>query len=293
MTLHLSNLLLALPALCAAGGVGLLSHAGLGLAGDIVTGLRHRWGRRVRIGFVADEGATVTLDQRRVTLSWPLLLPVAGGLVLVGLWHHPVLSTWTALLGGIGTALGYYSQPRKTAEDRTLQELFLSALRSRYGITQSLRCTLQGVAEDLDAPDTSLGQALAKALRLLNAGEPVREAVKPLATQGEIMRRLTTILEHTHRTAREETEQLLEELEEQARQARRLAERAQVTLVVTRATLRVLTVANVTAMAAVALLPLWRQHYRQQPAAYLVSTGLAFAGVCYFRFKIKDLEENL
>jgi hypothetical protein len=44
MTLHLSNLLLALPALCAAGGVGLLSHAGLGLAGDIVTGLRHRWG---------------------------------------------------------------------------------------------------------------------------------------------------------------------------------------------------------------------------------------------------------
>jgi len=293
MSLHLSTLLLALPALCAAGGVGLLSHAGLSLVGSIVTGLHHRWGRRVRIGFAADEGATVTLDQRRVTLSWPLLLPVAGGLVLAVLWHHPVLSTWTALLGGMGTALGYSSQPRKTAEDRTLQELFLSALRSRYGITQSLRRTLQGVAEDLDAPDTSLGQALAEALRLLNAGEPVREAVKPLATQGEIMRRLTTILEHTHRTAREETEQLLEELEEQARQARRLAERAQVTLVVTRATLRVLTVANVTAMVTTAFLPLWRQHYRQQPAAYLVATGLACAGVCYFRFKIKNLEENL
>lgn len=189
--------------------------------------------------------------------------------------------------------MGYRSRARKTAEDRALQELFLSALRSRYGVTQSLRRTLEGVLTDLKAEDTRLGQALTETIRLLNAGEPVERAVKPLRNQGEIMRRLAAILVHAHQSSPEETQELLKELEDQARQARRLAERAQVTLTVTRATLQALVIANTAAMFVVALLPMWRAHYRDQPLTYIVATGLALVGVLYFRFKIKHQEESL
>ena len=289
----LSTLLIVSPALLASVGVGLVAQAGLDGAFDLVTSLRRRWGKRVLLTVHAHEGATLSIGHQRLALSWPLLLPTVGGIILAILWHHPMLSTWTALLGGIGTVLGYYSQPRKTAEDRALQEVFLSALRSRYGITQSLRRTLEGVAEDLDAAATALGQALNETLRLLQAGEPVQAAVKPLAEQGRVLRRLTTVLIHSARTAPRETQQLLAELEDQARQSRRRAERAHITLTVTRGTLRVLVVSNTTAAFLVALLPLWRAHYLAHPWTYMAATSLAFVGVLYFRFRIKHLEESL
>ena len=293
MPINLSSVLVAVPALCGAWGIGLLAHAGLGLAAEVVGRLHRRWGRRLRVEVDADTGATVTVDRRAFVVSWPLLWPTIGGVALALVWQHPILSVWTALLGVAGTVLGYRSQARKTAEDRALQELFLAALRSRYGITQSLRRTLEGVAKDLNVENSRLGQALADTIRLLQAGEPVEEAVRPLKTQGTILRRLATVLMHSDKTALEETEQLLEELEAQARAARRLAERAHVTLTVTRATLRVLMIANAAAMSLVAGLPLWRYHYRERPLTYVVATGLACAGVCYFRFKIKYLEERL
>ncbi len=293
MSINWSLALVSFPALVAAGGVGLLAHAGLGILADIFAGVRRRWGKQVlSIHLDSDTGAEISWKQQSFSFSWTLLLPTVGGLMLALLWRHP-LGCWTLLLGGIGTLGAYRSQPDRTAEDRAQQELFLSALRSRYGITQSLRRTLEGVLEDLDLSESPLYQTLTEVIRLLNAGEPVEKAVQPLTTQGETLRRLATILKHGHAATPKELRQLLDELVEQAIKSRRMAERAQVTLTVTRTTLRALLLANVTAMTLVTSLPLWRSYYMSRPSTYIVATTLGLAGVLYFRFKIKDLEESL
>jgi hypothetical protein len=269
-------------------------HAGLGTLADIFAGLRRRWGNQgLSIHLDSDTGAALSWGQQDLRLSWTLLGPTVGGLMLAVLWRDPILSLWSLILGGIGTLGAYRSQPKRTAEDRAQQELFLSALRSRYGITQSLRRTLEGVLEDLDLSESTLHQTLTEVIRLLNAGEPVKKAVQPFATQGDTLRRLATILRHAHEATPEELRQLLNELVEQAVKARRLAERAQVTLTVTRTTLQALILANVTAMTLVTSLPLWRSYYLSRPSTYVAATGLGLAGVLYFRFKIKELEESL
>jgi len=294
MSINWSLALVSFPALAAAGGVGLLAHAGLGVVADVFAGLRRRWGKQVLLVHLdADTGAEISWKKRSFRFSWTLLLPTIGGLLLAILWRHPVLSTWTLTLGILGTIGGYRSQSNRTSEDRAQQELFLSALRSRYGITQSLRRTLEGVLEDLDLSESTLHQSVTEVIRLLNAGEPVKKAVKPLATQGETLRRLATILKHAHEATPEELRQLLDELVEQAVTGRRTAERAQITLAVTRTTLMALILANATAMTLVTSLPMWRSYYVSRPFTYIVATALALAGVLYFRFKIKDLEERL
>lgn len=289
----LSTILIVSPAVLAAIGVGLSTHASVDWLLDVGTSLRRRWSKQVLITVAADEGATLSIGRESLTFSWLLLLPAMGGIALAGSWRHPLLSTWAVVLGIAGTVLGYRSQARRTTEDRALQELFLSALCSRYGVTQSLRRTLEGVLTDLSAEDTPLGQALAETIRLLNAGEPVEQAVQPLRDQSEIMRRLATILTHAHQSTPEETRDLLQEIAEQARKKRRLAERAKIALTVTRTTLKVLIVAVTTAVFLAAILPAWRRHYQAQPMSYIVASGIALVGVLYFRFRIKDLEDSL
>ena len=87
-------------------------------------------------------------------MSWPLLWPTIGGVALALVWQHPaILSVWTALLGVAGLHRvarlwgGRFpgSQDRTRIARGTRTDALLAALRSRYGVTQSLRRTLEGV----------------------------------------------------------------------------------------------------------------------------------------------------
>lgn len=90
----LSTILIVSPAVLAAVGVGLSTHAGLDWLLDVGTRLRRRWGKRILITINADEGATLSVGQERLTFSWLLLLPAMGGVALAGIWRHSLLSTW-------------------------------------------------------------------------------------------------------------------------------------------------------------------------------------------------------
>ncbi len=256
---HLWALLLVPPALVA-GGVGALSHAGLTVASEVVAGLRRRLLRRVVLSTTATE-ATLQWGRRQISLRPTDALPAAGGLLLAAAWRTPWLSLWALVLGLGASAVLRAARPRVTADLRAEQELFLSALRSRYAVEQSLAAALDGAAADLGDPEGSLVLAAREAVRRLHIGQPLAEALVPLTTQGQTLRSLVTVLSKAPRSASAETETLLEELEESARGKRRLADRARVTLAVVRLTLWILVGANVTAATLGALLPTWHAHY--------------------------------
>lgn len=290
----LLTLLMVSPALLATVGLWLLSFSSLQIAVSIGQGLRRRWSGRRFAWLYDDEGATVTLGERRWTFAWPLLLPLGGGLVLAVLWRHPLLSTWCVFLGLAATVLLYLSEARATAEERSVEELFLAAFRSRYVVSHSLGNALLGAAEDVAVTlESHLTPVVTQTVQRLYAGEPLTEALAPLATHSSLFRQLTTILEHSNLAAQDETQRLLAALEEQARQSRRLAERSHVAMTVVRLTLRVLVAANTTIVVVAALLPTWRQYYLAWPISYVLGSGMALAGYSFFRFRIKHLEEQL
>ncbi len=282
-----------LPPFLAACGAGLLAHSGLHAA--VALGQGWRRGRGRRLAWHSDAtGATVTLEGRRICLTWPALFPLGGGLVLALLWRDGILSAWSLLLGLAATVTLYLSEPEATAERRATEEVFLAAFRSRYTVNRSLGAALQGALADLGASaPPALQQAVTQAIQRLYTGEATGPALAGLAAYSRLFTRLVTLLQRSHQAAQDETDVLLDTLEEQARHSRRLAERARVALTVVRLTLHVLVAANSTALLVIPLLPAWRQHYLADPATYLAGSTLALAGFGYFRFKIKRLEESL
>jgi hypothetical protein len=291
-------LLISGPSALAALGTGLLAFSAQALGHEVVSGLRRRLNRRIVLTTVGGT-ASVAWGQRRLVLKPADALPAMGGLALAVLWRAPLLSIWSLMVGLAATTIVRASRPQVTAERRSEQELFLSALRSRYAVEQSLTAALDGAAADLadaDGPPSEarpLVRAVHEAVRRLRIGETLEQALQPLASQGQTLRRLVTVLAKAPWSAAAETQVLLGELEESARGHRRLADRARVTLSVVRLTLWILLGANVAAGTVAALIPAWRDHYVAHPATYLVGTGLALAGFAYFAFKIKALEERL
>lgn len=284
--------LMTLPSLLVACGTGVLAYAGLSLGTEVVTGLKRRLLRRVVLITVGQE-TTIAWGQRRVALRLTDVLPALGGMLLAVIWHSPVLSVWSALLGLAASVILRAARPQVTPGLRAEQELFLSALRSRYAVEQSLAAALDGAAADLGEADGPLACSVRETVRRLRIGQPLEQALVPLTTQGQTLRRLVTVLSKAPWSAAAETQTLLGELEEDARRKRRLADRARVTLSVVRLTLTILVGANVTAAVLAALLPAWRAHYVAHPATYLAGTALALGGFAYFAFRIKALEERL
>jgi hypothetical protein len=235
----------------------------------------------------------VQWGDKQVTLHPTDVLPLVGGVLLALLWRAPLLSAWSVLVGVVAAVVLRASRPGVTAHRRAEQELFLTALRSRYGVAQSLAAALEGAAGDLDAPDSQLALAVCESVRRLRVGEPVDGALAPLTAQGQTLRRLTTVLTKAPWSAAAETQALLAELEAGARAQRRLADRARVTLAVVRMTLWILVAANVTAALLGAAIPAWHRHYVAHPGTYVAGTGMALGGFAYFAFKIKALEERL
>lgn len=290
----LLTLLMVSPALLATVGVWLLTFSGLQGAVAVVQSLRRRWGGQRFDWLYDDEGATVTVGTHCWTFSWAMRLPLFGGLGLAVLWHQPALSVWSILLGFAASVLIYLSEAPATAEERSLEEVFLAAFRSRYSVSHSLGVALRGSAEDISVAETHpLAQAVQQTVQRLYAGEELAKALEPLAAHSSLLRRLARILERSNLAAQDETQVLLAALEDLARQNRRLAERAHVTLTVVRLTLRILTAANATIIIAASLLPTWRRHYVAQPVTYVLGSSIALAGYVYFRFKIKHLQEQL
>jgi len=287
-----SVVLLMVPALLAALATGLLAHLALAWTSGVVVAVGRRLGRR-SLAFSRQHGAALQVGQRRVSLSWLALLPLAGGCGLALLWLHPFLSLWAVLLGLAGTWIVHVTRASGKAQLRAEQEVFLNALRGRYAVNQSLTAALAGAAGDLENPDSPLVQAALEAVRRLRASLTLEEALTPLAGLSLILQRLTTVLSRAELTAASETATILGELEAQAIRTRRLADRAQVTLVTVRLTLRALVVANAVGATLSTIIPLWRAHYCGHPATYIAGTGLAMAGFAYFSFKIKALEDLL
>ena len=292
MNTWLTLALVAVPSLLVACGAGFLAYAGLTLTGEVVGGLKRRLLRRVVLTTVGQE-TTIAWGTRRLALRPVDILPALGGLGLALLWHSPLLSVWSAMLGLAASVVLRAARPQVTPGLRAEQELFLSALRSRYAVEQSLAATLDGAAADLGQADGPLACAVRETVRRLRIGQTLDQALVPLTTQGQTLRRLVTVLSKAPWTAAAETQTLLGELEEDARRKRRLADRARITLSVVRLTLTILVGANVTAAVLAALLPAWRTHYVAHPATYMAGTGLALGGFAYFAFKIKALEERL
>jgi hypothetical protein len=285
-------LVMLIPAALSSLAVGLLSDLGLVWVAEVFAALARRLGPR-KVALSKRGGAAVTVGKREFAFSWTELLPLAGGLVLAGVWFDPALSAWSVALGLTGLWVQRRTRTPGRKNLRATQEVFLNALRSRYAVTHSLTAALEGAASDLDNPEDAVVQAATETAQRLRAGVPVKEAMGPLATLGPVMLRLATILSRSDLAAERETTALLEELETQARAARRLAERASVILSTTRLTLRVLVAVTVFLAALSAVLPMWRDYYLLRPAAYAAATGLALGGYAYFAFKIKRLEESL
>lgn len=284
--------LVTVPSLLVACGMGLLAYAGLTLGTEVVASLKRRLLRRVVLTTTGNE-TTIEWGKRRVALRPIDVLPALGGVVLAAIWHTSLLSLWSALLGLAASIVLRAARPQVTPGLRAEQELFLSALLSRYAVEQSLAAALDGAAADLGEADGPLACAVRETVRRLRIGQTLQQALVPLTTQGQTLRRLVTVLSKTPWSAAAETQTLLGELEEDARRKRRLADRARVTLSVVRLTLTILVGANVTAAVLAALLPAWRAHYVAHPATYLAGTGLALGGFAYFAFRIKALEERL
>jgi hypothetical protein len=284
--------LVAVPSLFFACGIGLFAYAGLALGSDVVAGLKRRLLRRV-VFTTAENEATLEWGKRRLSMRPVDVLPALGGFALAAIWHTPLLSLWSGLLGVVASVVLRAARPQVTPGLRAEQELFLSALRSRYAVEQSLAAALDGAAADLGEMGGPLARAAHEAVRRLRIGQPLEQALVPLTMQGQTLRRLVTVLSKSPWSAATETQTLLVELEEDARRKRRLADRARITLSVVRLTLTFLVGANVTAAVLAALLPAWRSHYVTHPATYLAGTGLALGGFTYFAFKIKALEERL
>ncbi len=280
-----------LPPGLAALGAGLLAYVALSVLESAGRGLRRRYGRLRWTP--TPTGGELQVGARRVLVTPSRLLPLGLGLGLALLWRTPLFAAWTLLLGGIATGLTQAARPRVTLAGRAQQELFLSALHSRYAVAQSLAAALAGAALDLEDPTAELVLAVSESGRRVRLGLPLPLALRPLAVQGGLLQRLATVLSHAPGAAAAETHALLESLMAAARQQRHRAARAQVTLTVVRLTWRVLVTVNVLAAALSALLPAWRSYYLAHPTPYLLSTALALGGYGYLRFQSQALEDSL
>jgi hypothetical protein len=290
----MTGILLLAPASLVALAAYLLARLGLETVGDVWTVVwrrlhKQRW-------WLQQYFATgqVEEEKRRFGSAGRLVwgLPLAGGVIMAVLWMHPVLSPWFVLLGGgIAWMLSTFHR-RVRREDLRALETFIAALRSVFGVEQSVFGALRSAVEGLD--ESPLRRAVETAIRRYDSGQDLEEALGALR-EAELpqLSRLAVVLGRAGYADNEAIRRALLDLEENTRRARQLRDRAQTVLTLTTITLRILQAANIAAVVAVTLIPMWREFYAARPAALVAGSGAAFAASAYFAGEIRRIEDLL
>ena len=290
-------LLMWAPPLLLAASVFLLARLGLEGFTELSAILNRRFRGRARSVLSrmlsqGQEARQITPANRAVTLPRTLWWGLGAGLAVALLWRHPLLSPWFLLLGGAAGWMVAAGKSGAARENLLELETFAGALRSVFGVGQSVFVSLETAAEDLE--EGGLRSAVEETVRRYRADADAGKALSALREVGwPLLDRLVIVLGQVGWSDGETVREALANLEERVRQQRQLQDRAQTVLTLSQLTLRVLQAANLAALGVVTLLPMWRDFYAARPLALVAATGMTLAGSWYFVGEIRRMGELL
>jgi hypothetical protein len=297
-------LLVWAPPLLLATSAFLLARLGLEGLAELAAILNRRFRGRARsvLSRILSQGqeAKITTANHAIVLPRTLWWGLGAGLAVALLWRHPLLSPWFLLLGGAVGWMLAASRQRAARENLLELETFIGALRSVFGVGQSVFVSLETAAEDLEASpragrgEGELRSAVEESVRRYRVDADAGKALSALREVGwPLLDRLVIVLGQVGWSDEETVRQALANLEERVRQQRQLQDRAQTVLTLSQLTLRVLQAANLAALGVVTLLPMWCDFYAARPLALVAATGMTLAGSWYFVGEIRRMGELL
>jgi hypothetical protein len=286
-----ASLLVLIPALAFSASAGLLTHWGLVSVADLVRGLHRRFSRRYRLDRVLGRVTSITAEQQSSRrLPVPFMVGLGAGLALAVAWHHPVISPWWMVLGGLAGWMLVSTRPSLQRETLRDLETLVSGVRAMYIVGQSVFGPLEAVAQDLPS-GSELRIAVEEAVRRHRAGRTVDESLGVLKGRWSFLDRLILILSESSLADTGSVRDALLGLEEQIQKSRNLLDRARVVLTVNLLTLRVLQVANLVAIVVVTVIPTWHRFFAARPAMLVAATLAGLLGSWYFASEMRRIEE--
>jgi hypothetical protein len=284
------SFLVLIPVMALSVGAGLLTNWCLVSVANLAQGVRRRLSRQYRLDRVL--GRVTGVAEQRSSRRLPIPVPVGlgAGLALAVAWHHPVISPWWVVLGGLAGWM--LVSTRSSLQRETLRDLetLVSGIRAMYIVGQSVFGPLEAVAQDLP-PGSELRINVEEAVRRHRAGRTVDESLRVLKGRWPLLDRLILILSESSRADTGSVQDALLGLEEQIQKSRNLQDRAKVVLTVNFLTLRVLQAANLAAIAAVTVIPTWHRFFAARPAMLVAATLAGLLGSWYFASEMRRIEE--
>ena len=282
-------------------GLGLGLNATLSTVGEGLTMRAKGFGRRRRLGLLADleeQGEAQGAGQRgrtdigRLRRFWPI---AAGGVLALLTWDLPISTLFFVL--GIG--LSYVVEDRrKLGQLRRLTrqaEILVVKFRSMYSIENSIFGTLEQAARELP-PGVVRKAVEACVLRNLSGRQSTSDSLAPLqALESPHLRRFTSVLARAESASGETFNAVLVELETDVARQLQIEREAGVELAALKGTARVLQSVALAATIWAAVAPAWREYFLasfQQKGLFIVLALIIAVGSIYLEKEIFAIEKG-